>query len=71
MVLIAVPLWMSVPGVIVFGMGVFVHYSAIESDAFKTLKENDRVEFVAEEASERKSPNAQHVRVIDQAERGA
>ena len=25
---IAVPLWMSVPGVIVFGMGVFVHYSA-------------------------------------------
>ena len=25
---IAVPLWISVPGVIVFGMGVFIHYSA-------------------------------------------
>lgn len=31
------------------GPDVFVHYSAIQSDGFKSLKENDKVEFEVKE----------------------
>jgi CspA family cold shock protein len=31
------------------GPDVFVHYSAIASDGFKSLKENDKVEFEVKE----------------------
>jgi CspA family cold shock protein len=31
------------------GADVFVHYSAIQSDGFKSLKENDKVEFEVRE----------------------
>jgi len=31
------------------GPDVFVHYSAIQSDGFRSLKENDRVEFEVRE----------------------
>jgi CspA family cold shock protein len=31
------------------GPDVFVHYSAIQSDGFKSLKENDKVEFEVRE----------------------
>ena len=31
------------------GPDVFVHYSAISSDGFKSLKENDKVEFEVKE----------------------
>jgi CRISPR-associated protein (TIGR03986 family) len=41
---------------------VFVHYSDIEGEGFRTLGENDRVEFSIEEAA--KGPKAVGVRVI-------
>ena len=31
------------------GPDVFVHYTAIQSDGFKSLKENDKVEFEVKE----------------------
>ena len=39
---------------------VFVHYSAIQSDGYKTLKEGDRVEFDVIQGE--KGPQADHVR---------
>ena len=38
---------------------VFVHFSAIESEGFKTLEENQEVEFEIEEGS--KGPQAKNV----------
>ncbi|MGB9680361.1 MAG: cold shock domain-containing protein [Thermoanaerobacteraceae bacterium] len=42
------------------GTDVFVHYSAIETDGFKTLEEGQDVEFEVVEAS--KGPQAAKVR---------
>lgn len=44
------------------GPDVFVHFSAIEGDGFKSLAENDRVEFEVEQGQ--KGPQAAHVRKI-------
>ena len=41
------------------GPDVFVHYSAIQSDGFRTLEENQRVEF--EIAQGQKGPQADKV----------
>ncbi len=41
---------------------VFVHYSQIEGDGFKTLSQGQEVEF--EVGSGRKGPEAQNVRVV-------
>jgi cold shock protein len=41
---------------------VFVHYSAIESSGFRSLEENQQVEFVVEEGP--KGPQAAQVRVL-------
>jgi len=41
---------------------VFVHYSAIQQEGFKTLKEGDNVEF--EVVEEQKGPQAANVIVI-------
>ena len=41
------------------GEDVFVHYSEIEGDGFRTLEENDRVEFTVGHTD--KGPNAQEV----------
>ena len=41
---------------------LFVHYSAIQGDGYKTLNEGDKVEY--EETSGRKGPQAANVRVI-------
>ena len=41
---------------------VFVHYSEIQSEGFKTLRENDRVEF--DVVAGQKGPQASNVRVI-------
>jgi len=44
---------------------VFLHYSAIEVDGFKTLEQDQRVEFEIGEGP--KGPQAEHVRpVLDQ-----
>lgn len=44
------------------GKDVFVHYSGIEGTGFKTLHENDQVEFELIEGD--KGPKAINVRVI-------
>jgi CspA family cold shock protein len=41
---------------------VFVHHSAIDSDGFRSLAENDHVEFDIEDAP--KGPSAKHVTKI-------
>ncbi len=43
---------------------VFVHYSAIIGDGYKSLKENDTVEFTVAQGA--KGPQAQDVKVISQ-----
>ena len=45
------------------GADVFVHYSAINSDGFKNLEENQRVEFELTEGP--KGPQAQDVHVVE------
>ena len=44
------------------GPDVFVHYSAIQSDGFRTLEENQRVSFEASQGT--KGPQADTVRPI-------
>ena len=44
------------------GEDVFVHFSAIQSDGYRSLEENQRVEF--EVARGPKGPQAESVRVI-------
>jgi len=44
------------------GPDVFVHYSAIQANGFRTLEENQRVDFEASEGQ--KGPQADSVRVI-------
>lgn len=44
------------------GKDLFVHFSAIQGEGFKTLKEGDRVEFEVEEDA--KGPQAAHVVVL-------
>jgi CspA family cold shock protein len=44
------------------GEDVFVHFSNIEGDGFKTLEEGQKVEFEVGEG--RKGPEAQNVRVV-------
>jgi cold shock protein len=41
---------------------VFVHHSAIQSDGFRSLEENQRVEFTAEQGN--KGPQAEQVRPL-------
>ncbi|MDN5920829.1 MAG: cold-shock protein [Pseudonocardia sp.] len=44
------------------GPDVFVHYSAIDATGFRTLEENQRVDF--ESSQGQKGPQADSVRVI-------
>ena len=44
------------------GPDVFVHYSAIQSDGFRTLEENQRVSFEASQGA--KGPQADTVRAL-------
>ena len=44
------------------GTDLFVHYSAITGDGFKTLNEGDQVEFEVEDSP--KGPRANNVRVV-------
>ncbi|MGH3319090.1 MAG: cold-shock protein [Streptosporangiaceae bacterium] len=44
------------------GSDVFVHYSAIDATGFRTLEENQRVEF--EITQGRKGPQAEQVRTV-------
>ncbi len=44
------------------GKDVFVHFSAIQGDGFKSLSEGDRVSFVEEQGN--KGPQAAQVRKI-------
>jgi CspA family cold shock protein len=44
------------------GPDVFVHYSAIQSDGFRTLEENQRVAFAASQGA--KGPQADTVRAL-------
>ena len=47
------------------GPDVFVHYSSIQNDGYKSLKEGDDVEFAIIQGS--KGPQADHVTLINQA----
>ena len=42
---------------------VFVHFSAILSEGYKTLKENQKVEFLVVQGA--KGPQAQDVKILD------
>jgi CspA family cold shock protein len=44
------------------GEDIFVHFSAIQVDGFKTLKEGDKVEFDVQNGA--KGPQAANVRII-------
>jgi CspA family cold shock protein len=44
------------------GQDVFVHFSAIESNGYRSLEENQRVEFNITQGQ--KGPQAEHVRAI-------
>ena len=44
------------------GEDIFVHYSAIQIDVFKTLKEGDKVEFEVQNGS--KGPQAANVKLV-------
>jgi cold shock protein len=44
------------------GPDVFVHYSAIDSSGFRSLDENQRVEFDVTQGQ--KGPQAEHVRPV-------
>ncbi|MGC9666373.1 cold-shock protein [Planosporangium sp. 12N6] len=44
------------------GDDIFAHFSAIQSNGFRTLEENQRVEF--EVGQGRKGPQAENIRVI-------
>ncbi len=44
------------------GPDIFVHYSAIESSGFRTLEENQRVEFNITQGQ--KGPQAENVRPV-------
>ncbi|ABV33942.1 MULTISPECIES: cold shock domain-containing protein [Pseudothermotoga] len=44
------------------GGDVFVHWSALEMDGFKTLKEGQEVEFEIQDGP--KGPQAAHVKVV-------
>ena len=44
------------------GREIFVHYSSIEDDGFKTLHEGDSVEFELEDSP--RGPRAIHVRKV-------
>ena len=41
---------------------IFVHYTAIESEGFKTLRDGDKVEYELVDSD--RGPQAQHVRVL-------
>jgi CspA family cold shock protein len=45
------------------GKDVFVHHSSIQGEGFKSLREDDRVEFEISQGS--KGPQATNVRIID------
>ncbi|MCW5876808.1 MAG: cold-shock protein [Anaerolineales bacterium] len=45
------------------GEDIFVHFSAIKMEGFRTLKEGQRVEFVVEDSD--KGPQAQDVNLVD------
>jgi CspA family cold shock protein len=44
------------------GKDLFVHFSAIQGDGYKSLNEGERVEY--EESQGRKGPQASNVRVV-------
>ena len=44
------------------GQDLFVHYTAIQSEGFKTLTEGQRVSFEVEDTP--KGPKAKHVQVL-------
>ncbi|WP_034267488.1 cold-shock protein [Actinospica robiniae] len=44
------------------GADVFVHFSAIDSAGYRTLEENQRVEFTVTQGP--KGPQAEHVRAL-------
>ncbi len=48
---------------------VFVHYTAINAEGFRTLNEGDIVEFEVEEGRAGKGPQAVNVTVVEPADR--
>jgi cold shock protein len=44
------------------GKDLFVHFSAIQADGYKSLNEGDKVEY--EESQGRKGPQASNVRMV-------
>jgi CspA family cold shock protein len=51
------------------GPDVFVHYSSIQSDGYKTLKEGDKVRFSIVQGD--KGPQADQVKIVGQADGNA
>ena len=45
------------------GQDVFVHYSAIQADGYRSLEENQRVEFTVVEGP--KGPQADSVKIVN------
>ncbi|MCK5077214.1 MAG: cold-shock protein [Calditrichia bacterium] len=50
-----------------FGGDIFVHYSSLKGEGFRKLEEGQKVEYIAEEKSKNKGPQAFELVILEEA----